>query len=268
VLEEAVEYELLDMNPARGKRRRMKVAKSRRTFLEPSMVIDLLDVAGEWEASLPEHQRYGRRAFLATLCLAGPRISELTGARLGSLDIHGGRLRVEDSKTDAGHRDIELTAFLAGELRAHLASIDPRAACPVRSAAPDLPHAQGRPVERVERPQPAPERHARRRTARPGSRGPCSAPTNGARSAARCCCPPPWGPHALRRTFASLHIAAGRDTPWVAKQMGHTDHRMTLNVYAQVMARTQQDKATIWELMRFPSEQDRETIDTEVKGEA
>jgi hypothetical protein len=39
------------------------------------MVVDLLDVAGEWEASLPEHQRYGRRALLATLSIAGPRIS-------------------------------------------------------------------------------------------------------------------------------------------------------------------------------------------------
>jgi hypothetical protein len=65
-------------NPARGKRRRMKVPKSRRTFLEPDMVIDLLDDAGRWERALPEHQRYGRRALLATLCLAGPRIGELT----------------------------------------------------------------------------------------------------------------------------------------------------------------------------------------------
>ena len=45
VLDDAVEYGLLEANPARGKRRRAKVPKSSRTFLEPDMVVDLLDVA-------------------------------------------------------------------------------------------------------------------------------------------------------------------------------------------------------------------------------
>src|SRR4051794_1466085 len=72
ILDDAVEYGLLTANPARGKRRRLKVPKPARTFLEPDMVVDLLDVAEEWERSAPAHQRYGRRAFLATLCLAGP----------------------------------------------------------------------------------------------------------------------------------------------------------------------------------------------------
>jgi len=46
VLDDAVEYELLDTNPARGKRRRMRLPQSRRTFLEPDQVVDLLDAAG------------------------------------------------------------------------------------------------------------------------------------------------------------------------------------------------------------------------------
>ena len=50
ILDDAVEYGLLDANPARGRRRRMKVPKSSRTFLEPDMVVDLLDAAGAWEA--------------------------------------------------------------------------------------------------------------------------------------------------------------------------------------------------------------------------
>jgi integrase len=44
-------------------------------------------------------------------------------------------------------------------------------------------------------------------------------------------------PHTLRRTFASLALAAGRDPRWVMGQLGHTDARLTLNVYAQVMQR-------------------------------
>jgi Phage integrase, N-terminal SAM-like domain len=62
VLDDALAYGLLEANPARGKRRRLKVPKTSRTFLEPDMVVDLLDVADEWERGLPEHQRYGRRA--------------------------------------------------------------------------------------------------------------------------------------------------------------------------------------------------------------
>jgi hypothetical protein len=37
-------------------------------------------------------------------------------------------------------------------------------------------------------------------------------------------------------------------------QLGHTDARLTLNVYAQVMQRQRVDEALIWQLMRFPDE--------------
>src|SRR5215211_2880127 len=61
-------------------------------------------------------------------------------------------------------------------------------------------------------------------------------------------------PHTLRRTFASLALAAGRDPRWVMGQLGHTDARLTLNLYAQVMQRHRVDQALIWQLMRFPDE--------------
>jgi hypothetical protein len=37
-------------------------------------------------------------------------------------------------------------------------------------------------------------------------------------------------------------------------QLGHTDARFTLNVYAQVMQRQRVDEALIWQLMRFTDE--------------
>jgi hypothetical protein len=112
ILDDAVEYELLTATPARGKRRRLKLPKSPRTFLEPDMVVDLLDVAEEWERSLPPHQRYGRRALLATLCLAGPRISGLTQTPVARLDLDAGGLE-HGLKTAAGiDRHLELSAFL------------------------------------------------------------------------------------------------------------------------------------------------------------
>jgi integrase len=44
-------------------------------------------------------------------------------------------------------------------------------------------------------------------------------------------------PHTLRRTWASLALLAGRDVRWVMAQCGHTDARLTLQVYAQVVQR-------------------------------
>jgi hypothetical protein len=37
-------------------------------------------------------------------------------------------------------------------------------------------------------------------------------------------------------------------------QLGHTDARLTPNVYAQVLQRQRVDEALIWRLMRFPDE--------------
>lgn len=246
LLDDAVEYELLDANPARGRRRRMKVPKQRRTFLEPDMVVDLLDAAGEWERGLPPHQQYGRRAFLAALCLAGPRISELTGAPRARLDLHGGRLRIGDAKTEAGLRDIELTSYLHGELRGHLAHMAELGRA-TSASAPIFPTYTG-------------GRH-NASNVRNRLLAECVARANEKRDReGKMLLPAKVTPHTLRRTFASLALAAGRDPRWVMSQLGHADARLTLNVYAQVMQRQRIDGALIWQLVRFPGEP--ETRDT------
>jgi hypothetical protein len=61
-------------------------------------------------------------------------------------------------------------------------------------------------------------------------------------------------PHTLRRTFAGLCFFAGRDTRWVMGQLGHEDARLTLAVYAQVLARSRVDYELVWSLMRFADE--------------
>lgn len=43
-------------------------------------------------------------------------------------------------------------------------------------------------------------------------------------------------PHSLRRTFISLLLATGADVPYVMAQAGHSDPKMTLGIYAQVIA--------------------------------
>jgi integrase len=43
-------------------------------------------------------------------------------------------------------------------------------------------------------------------------------------------------PHSPRRTFASLLLATGADVPYVMAQLEHSDPKMTLGVYAKVIA--------------------------------
>jgi integrase len=42
-------------------------------------------------------------------------------------------------------------------------------------------------------------------------------------------------PHTLRRTYISLMLAAGADVPYVQAQVGHTDPKLTLEIYAMVL---------------------------------
>jgi integrase len=74
-------------------------------------VAALLQAAGE------------HRALLATAIMAGGlRVSELTGLRWRDVDLAGHRLTVAKSKTDAGHRQVELAPDLRDELANHKAS--------------------------------------------------------------------------------------------------------------------------------------------------
>lgn len=239
VLDDGVEYELLATNPARGRRRRMKVQRPTRSFLEPDQLVSLLDAVGQWEDKVPEHQRYGRRPLIAVLALGGLRVSEAVNATRGDLDLAGGRLKVVDSKTEAGVRSVELTAFLHDELLDHVAACQSRR----RANAPGDPLF---PTYSGGRLNPS---NLRNRLLADGA-----TKANDARKDL-----PPLParvtPHSLRRTFASLALAAGRDARWVMAQLGHTDARLTLSVYAQVMQRQRQDAEVISTLMRFGHEE-------------
>ncbi len=254
VVDDAVEYKLLDANPARGRRRRMRLPRSRGAFLEPDMVVDILDEAQAWEQDLPAHQRYGRRAVLATLCLAGPRISELTSASRSLLDLHGGRLRVGESKTEAGLRDIELTAFLLGELRSHLAALpEDRRGKAGSPSVPIFPTHQGGQLNASNIRNRLLNGTPRRDGQRP-IRGVVERVNEKRAEEGKMLLPERVTPHTLRRTFATLSLAAGRDPRWVMGQLGHTDARLTLGLYTQVIQRQRVDHDLIWELMRFPDE--------------
>ena len=221
ILEVAVEGELLPRNPARGKRRRLKERKPQRTWLDRvEQITALLDAAAELDAEARvDRQALCRRSLLATLTFAGLRISEALELRWRDIDLAAGRLSVRESKTDAGVRNVDLVPILREELSVHKAK--------TRFAAMDdyvFPTESGRRQDR---------NNARRRafalSVERANRNLADAGRN----------PLPEGltPHSLRRTFISVLLALGEDVPYVMRQVGHSDPKVTLSIYAQVMFR-------------------------------
>lgn len=206
VLDDAVEFGYIESNPARGKRRRLKAAKPRRTWLELHEVQALLAAAGT------------HRALLATMMLAGLRVGELTSLRWRDVDLAGGKLRVEDAKTDAGVRVVDVSPLLRDELAVHRADSE-------HTRPDDFVFATSRGTERnrsnITRQilHPAIER-ANVELVKAG-RTPIEGVTN----------------HSLRRTFCALLYEAGATPAYVMAQMGHTDASLALEVYTKTMER-------------------------------
>lgn len=49
-------------------------------------------------------------------------------------------------------------------------------------------------------------------------------------------------PHSLRRTYISIALLANKfDVLWVMSQVGHSDSKMTMDVYAQLQQRVKRD---------------------------
>lgn len=205
VLDDAVEFGYVETNVARGKRRRLKASRPRRTWLELVEVRALLTAAGT------------HRALLATMILAGLRVGELAGLRWRDVDLVAGTLRVQDAKTDAGERVVDLSPMLRDELMEHAAASD--------YGPNDLVFGTSRGTERnrsnITRQilQPAIERANVALEAE--GRNPIEGVTN----------------HSLRRTFCALLYEAGATPAYVMAQMGHTDASLALEIYSKVMER-------------------------------
>lgn len=206
VLEDAVEFGYVDQNVARGKRRRLKAAKPRRTWLELPQVQALLAAAGT------------HRVLIATMILAGLRVGELTALRWRDVDLAGGKLRVADAKTEAGVRVVDVSPLLLDELKLHRADSE-------QTGPDDLVFATSRGTMRnrsnIARQivQPAIDR-ANVELEKAG-RTRIEGVTN----------------HSLRRTFCALLYEAGATPAYVMGQMGHTDASLALEVYSKVMER-------------------------------
>ena len=227
ILEVALEYGLIDRNPARGKRRRLKMTKPTPVWLDSAEHIEaLLDAAGALDRVAAVkggvRQKGGlvyRRAMLATFVFAGPRIAELTALRWRDVDLAGNRITIRKSKTDAGMRQIDLLPALRDELAAYKAQapdtqpeafVFPSAVGTERLGENIRPHVLGKAIAA-----------ANKKLTETGQ------------------VPLPEGltPHKLRHTYASILVALGVDPGSVMDQLGHADPGFTLRVYRHGMRR-------------------------------
>lgn len=219
IMEVAVENEIVDRNPAKGRRRRLKAARPRPVHLDAAeQIVALLDAAADLDARKTARTS-GRRPFVAVLVFGGLRIGEACALTWRDVDLANGRVRVGASKTDAGVREVDLLPALRDELAAHKASAR-------RIDVDDLvfPTSSGAGRDKD---------NARERVVRPVV----------ARAdellAERGLAPLPVGvtAHKLRHTFASILVALGGDPAYVMGQIGHADPKFTLRVYAHQMRR-------------------------------
>lgn len=273
ILDEAFEDEIIDHNPARGKRMRIRVPKPARSFLELDELAALLDAATAQDA-LPSFLPAalagdGTQAQVARQTATGHRPSDiaadlgLTKAtvsfhlnRLGAPAPIGylGRRAVIEILARSGVRASELCDLRLRDMRLH----DPNGArFQIRDAktdagirevqmTPDLVEAIVEHLDRLQRAgQPTdlpdaflvPNRRGGRLTRdRVGKVvAEASALATQRRAERELPALPHITPHSLRRTYISLALLANDyDIKWVMWQVGHADSKMTLDVYAQL----------------------------------
>jgi integrase len=226
ILETAVEYELIDRNPAKGRRRRLPAVKPKRVWLDRADHISaLLDAAGELDRTAKAH-RGQHRALLATLMFAGLRLGEALALQWSDIDLHRNTLQVTGSKTDAGVRTVNLLPVLANELRAYHRRLGE--SCDGFVFATSM----GRPLSAT---------NVRKRMMQPVvARASMNLQGDGLVAL-----PDGLTPHSLRRTFASLLFALGEPPPYVMSQLGHTTAGLTLALYAREMHRRDGEAARL-----------------------
>ena len=233
ILDVADERGLIDRNPVRvnPRRRKVKVSRTRRAYLDrPGQISALLTAAGrldELAGARRDRDTCLRRPLIATLVFAGLRISEALALRWRDVDLANGRLRVADSKTDAGVRWVPVVAALRSELVARkmatkYVDVDDlvfttivgrklsrdNTRTRILAKAHELADAQLLAGELA----PLPERLTQ---------------------------------HSLRHTYISLRVALGDDLAAISRDAGHADINVTFRIYTHVMALGDGDRAAL-----------------------
>jgi integrase len=222
ILEVAVEYDLIDKNPAVGRRVKLKTETPARSFLDRADHIEaLLDAARSIDRENLHRPAATRRLpIIATLMFAGLRLDEMLSLRDRDVDLIAGVIRIPTAKTDAGVREVEILPALREVLALHLHQLDWPL---VFGTANGKKHSPSNIRRRVL------ASVIERANEQLLERGVAPLPAS-------------LTPHSLRRTFASLLFALERPPTDVMEQLGHTDPKLTLRIYARAMKRGPYEK--------------------------
>lgn len=280
VLDEAIEDEIRDNNPARSKRMHIKVPKPKRTYLEMDELAALLEAARDQDLALPDPaavvvaagsttEKVLRSAALgkkpnqiaADLGLAKSTVTY----HLRKLDVqvgrgYIGRRVVCELLGRAGLRVSELCDLKIGDIRlhdadgTHLRILDAKTEAGERivMVSPDLAEVIVEHIDRLRRAgmPTGPDDHlipntrgGRISRQRIGKIVAAAARLASGRLRGKGLSPlPRTTAHALRRTYISIALVANSfDVKWVMDQVGHSDSTMTMDVYAQLQQRMKRE---------------------------
>jgi integrase len=271
ILDEAVERDLIETNPARERKLRRKVDKPVRSFLELDELNSLLDAAGELEA---EGRTDLRVAEIRRMRAAGSKLREIaerfdvtvstasywcrdhtrtaaprrlgwealvtalayTGLRISELlDLRWAQLHLPNRRLWVAD-----AKTATGRREVQLSPVLTESLIDYRQALRTLGSADG--SDDFVFPSQARTRlsddNVRARLVRPAV-----ARANAARAAKGLPpLPPNVTPHTLRRTYISIAlIASEMDLKWVMSQVGHAHSSTTMEVYNQLLQRRDRD---------------------------
>ena len=162
--------------------------------------------------------------MIASLGLAGPRVTELCELDNKDTDLTKARFFIQDSKTEAGVRDVDIHGRLLSELTLYHAQFPPQ-----EMDDPAFPTLRGK--------------RRSKDNVRLGIVIPVVRRANEIRGSRK---QPPIHihvtPHTFRRTYITYMLAAGHDIPYVQSQVGHLDPTVTLGIYAQLIRRPDREQ--------------------------
>ena len=227
ILDVALEGDLIARNPmrVRTRARKCKVRAPERHYIDSAeAVAALLDAAADID-----RERDGmpwRRTLLAVLALGGLRVGEALALRWRDVDLARGELRVTESKTDTGVRDVALLPALREALAEHRAAmLENTPDGEHRLAALHLFGTSGG--------KPQSYANVRTRLFVPA----VTAASDRLVTAGKPPLPDGLRIHDLRRTAASIAFALGQELPVVMASFGWAEPSTPLRVYARIMRR-------------------------------
>ncbi|MFE7845879.1 tyrosine-type recombinase/integrase [Microbacterium sp. NPDC057407] len=206
ILDDAVQDERITRNPARGGDiGKPKKTRSLHRYLSHEQVRELADAAGE------------KRLLVLVLAYTGMRWAEVTGLRIGDLDVGRGRIHISQNA-------VEVAGVIhVGTPKSHIARSVPVPAFIMR----DLDRvSRGKPLTDLVFPGRDGGHMRRVRTS--------DASKSWFKAALKRAGLPPMTLHDLRHTAASLAVQSGAHVKTIQRMLGHASAAMTLDVYADL----------------------------------